>query len=300
MEKITKFIALQLDQNKRTSFHEEMKVMIDSLKDNEIVDLFEQSEYIDYNRFSIMPIIYPLCVYYKRHQSIKWLTQKIDYGNCSSKPVLLSNLMKLDLPLSVPEKWKSHKNLLPYICDDLDVTERYIGLNPNSVNDVMKSNDECLNIATLEVLRYMDGGQLIGGYSNVKVMEKFVDLCDVGQMGKLKYIISTRKISVDEMILLCKNNKMCHQMLEQIANAIDEDDRKRFLKTVIGIIDKNIHYSELDDEYEIECVFYSAMMLNIKKNDLPNILSIDRTDNEMINDYKEDYIGFINRYTKTG
>ena len=203
-KQIKEFSADQISSNKNTEFYSELKNFVDNVENAEIVDFLESSKWIDYNRWSIIPILFPLCLYYKREKSTEWLVNNIDFSKVSSKDVLSANMLKLGLPINIlPKSWETNENLLPLICEDLETSKEYIKKFPESIKGVMNDDHTDFHNSTLVFLEYLyENGQL-DEYKTVLILSKFVngndnDNDNDNEYNKLKFIIDRRNPTIDD------------------------------------------------------------------------------------------------------
>jgi len=299
---INDFSVARMAENERTEFYDELKCLAEEIKKREIVELFKQSKFINYNKWSIIPIIFPLCVYYKRTLSIDWLNKNIDFSRTSSKDVLMANMLKLELETDiVPKNWITPKNLLPVLCDHLNATKKYVTEHPDCVEEIMYDTIETLNSSSLAVLTYLYENNYLDDYGTSTIFDKFVSAYHhrhvfvkrEEDLMKAHYIIAKRNPSVEDLLESYPSGAD-YEICELFASYLNDTDAKKYLMNVMIRIDEEINYSELDSRNAIDTLFFSAMKLGISGKKLcSKILSIDK---KMVKDYIRDYENFLQSY----
>ena len=260
-EKVLLFIEQQVASTKHSKFYSELKDMVTHVQQGEIIEDFKKAKYIDYNKFSIIPIVYPLCVYYKRTGSIDWLLENVDYERCSSKDRLLANLIKLNLKEHVPKIWKTDKSPFPYLCDDMDVAIEFVENHRDSFENDMKDGCRSLDGTTIDLLRYFMEHGFLTNHDNTTIVEKFVILSDKKHYDKMKYILENIEFTSEDFLKIVNNSVICHEFLDLITRKIKENDLNDFLKKVIEIVSKRAHSESDGYDEDIDCIFYLTKRL---------------------------------------
>jgi len=275
--KIDKFSINSLAENENTEFYQELREFVIKVKNDEINNLLEKSKFVDYNKWSIIPIIFPLCVYYKRNSSIRWMECNVDFSRVSSKTVLAANMMKLDIPpKNIPRNWTTKKNILPYICDNLELVIKYVNTYKNAVEESMDDSCVLLENTTPAVLSHLYTKKYLDSYKTSELLYKFVgtgtetrsdETISDDNLDKLKYIIDKRNPSVDDFFEAFPDGTH-YNICDTFSNHLSQEDSKSFLLRVIKTYGEEIYYPELETPRTLECVFLSAIKLGISGSKL--------------------------------
>lgn len=305
MDKIIQFTERSLRYTENTDFYYELKSFIEKVKNEEIINLFESSKHINgCYRSYVISIIVPLCIYYKRERSIEWIINNVRMKSSSS--TLTANMLKLNLSLNeLPEKWISKKNILLYLCDDVNIIKEYIKENHQSIEDIMNNDRENITNSSLQVLEYLYENKLLDNYSTSLILNKFIDSTYNSHIDKSKiytehdkltYIMNKRNPTCDDFLEAFSETEymICESIYNHLKSNYTNADCERYLRESVKINDKNINYLELDYEHEIESIYFCAMKLNIAADALcKKTLSIPKN---CIKDYIKDYNNFIKKY----
>lgn len=249
-----------LNANKNTAMYQELKHMVDSIMDCEITGLLFQSEYINYYRSAIIPIIFPLCVLYERTMSIKWLRTNVMFHNNCGRPVLLANMIKYNLYDKyfefVPEEWHTQKNILNYVCDDFEATLRYVKINPECFEDISVNLTNCC-VQTLEY--FVENSNI--GYDTYHLFKRFVGLSFPSSVQKIEYLQSKFRIDYNVIISQLSAGGQCPQALEALYMLMKNDIQQKLFCETILVIESEMMFSENQNEYTGPSILFAGKKL---------------------------------------
>lgn len=107
----------------------------------------------------------------------------------------------LELNLSfdaLPEKWISKENILSYLCDieDINIIKEYIKENPQTLENIMNDDCECLTNSSSQVLEYLY--ELLDKYTTPLILSKFIDSTYNSHADKLKIHVEHKKVNLHD------------------------------------------------------------------------------------------------------
>lgn len=292
IEKANKLTNIFLNENKNTEMYEELKNMVDTIVSTEITDLLRQSKYVNYYSSTIIPIIFPLCVIYKRMMSIEWLKTNCAYHNNCGRPVLLANMIKYDLfnvyADVVPKEWHPRrKNILDYVCDDFEATLKYIKINPECFKDESLDLSNCC----VQVLKYYV--ENINGYDVYYLFKRFVDLSRPNSVQKIEYIKSKFRIDYDMIIKQLSAGRQHPKALGALYTLIKRDiQRKLFCETIL-VIEGKMVFSENQGHNTWPSILFAGKKLGYDGKTALKYMDIE-SDSDEYEEYSSDFIKCYN------
>ena len=269
---------------RHTEFYEELKSMTDNIINSEIVELLCKSKYINYNRFSMIPIVFPLCVLYKREQSIMWLKTNIYFNNNIARPILFANMLKYNLDIQhIPEEWKTQKNILKDVCDDYNATLKYLELYPNCFEDQEIGLTNCC----VQVLEYYL--EHIGGYGIHYILKRFLNLSSASSVGKIGYLGSKFRINYGMIIKLLNAGGQCPSVLEALLSLMKSSiEQKLFCETIL-VLESEMIFSENQNDNTWLSVLFAGKKLGLTGKQAFEYMGID------IDSEKYDFIKYYDK-----
>jgi len=288
-----KLTTILLDTCKNTGMYKELKHMVESVVDCEITGLLFQSKYIHYYSSSIIPIIFPLCVLYKRTMSIKWLTTNCVYHNNCGRPVLLANMIKYDLYDKyieiVPKEWHPRKNILSYLCDDFEATLRYIKINPKCFEDESIDLYNCC----VQTLEYFVKNSIIG-YDMYHLFKRFVGLSFPDSVQKIEYLQS--KFGIDYIVVISQLSagRQCPIVLEALYKLMKNDVQRRLFCETILVIESEMVFSENQSSFTAPSILFAGKKLELNGTTAFGYMGIE-PDDESYEEYMNDFLEWYDK-----
>lgn len=301
-EEINEFIEKNIKLCQKTEFYDYLCNIVENISigssNENLIKLFESEKYIWYNSYTIIPIIIPLLIYYRKTEIIEWLAicKNLYYEKSSSRIDLLANVLKLNLSVDlIPLQWISNKSLLPSICDNFSLTVKYINEHKDALDNVIKESASWLHESSLELVEYLYDNNMLTKYDVVTVIDKF---CAIGHSdneteNKMDYIINKWKPTLEDYLNLHNRMRMDYKSIKIIIRSLSDDEQHIFLNKIIEIEDRDACYYELCNQRCRDCIFYSAMKLKLTGDQLVREKLGMNGDGELYEDYIKYYNEFI-------